>query len=228
MALPHKNRKEETVNLCKEIDAIESQADRVQRKAISQLFEGNCTIWWAMKMREFYALPGVAYHPLTIEPTVIHRALALQQQGQQLTAQDAVGLMQETYRCFVHDNAPRFAQMFRLLLDNDSPIVFHCTAGKDRTGFAAALILLALGVPRATVMEDYLLTNGLYRRPEGLASLAPSEVLAVLWRVQEDFLDAALHRVDADFGGIDTYLVDVLGLDDAARKELAQRYLQTL
>ena len=175
-----------------------------------------------------YALPGVAYHPLTIEPTVIHRALALQQQGQQLTAQDAVGLMQETYRCFVHDNAPRFAQMFRLLLDNDSPIVFHCTAGKDRTGFAAALILLALGVPRATVMEDYLLTNGLYRRPEGLASLAPSEVLAVLWRVQEDFLDAALHRVDADFGGIDTYLVDVLGLDDAARKELAQRYLQTL
>ena len=164
-----------------------------------------------------YALPGVAYHPLTIE-----------QQGQQLTAQDAVGLMQETYRCFVHDNAPRFAQMFRLLLDNDSPIVFHCTAGKDRTGFAAALILLALGVPRATVMEDYLLTNGLYRRPEGLASLAPSEVLSVLWRVQEDFLDAALHRVDADFGGIDTYLVDVLGLDDAARKELAQRYLQTL
>lgn len=56
MALPHKNRKEETVNLCKEIDAIESQADRVQRKAISQLFEGNCTIWWAMKMREFYSL----------------------------------------------------------------------------------------------------------------------------------------------------------------------------
>ena len=175
-----------------------------------------------------YALPGVAYHPLTIEPTVIHRALALQQQGQQLTAKDAVGLMQETYRCFVHDNAPRFAQMFRLLLDNDSPIVFHCTAGKDRTGFAAALILLALGVPRATVMEDYLLTNSLYRRPEGLASPAPSEVLAVLWRVQEDVLDAALHRVDADFGGIDTYLVDVLGLDDAARKELAQRYLQAL
>jgi protein-tyrosine phosphatase len=175
-----------------------------------------------------YALPGVAYHPLTIEPTVIHRALALQQQGHALTAQDAVGLMQETYRGFVHDNAPRFAEMFRLLLDNDSPIVFHCTAGKDRTGFAAALILLALGVPRATVMEDYLLTNGLYRRPEGLGSLAPSEVLAVLWRVQEDFLDAALHRVDADFGGIDTYLVDVLGLDDAARKELAQRYLQAL
>jgi uncharacterized protein len=56
MALPHKNRNEETINLCKEIDAIESQADRVQRKAIGQLFEGESTIWWAMKMREFYSL----------------------------------------------------------------------------------------------------------------------------------------------------------------------------
>ncbi len=56
MALPHRNRNEETVNLCKEIDAIESQADRVQRKAISQLFEGSSSIWWAMKMREFYSL----------------------------------------------------------------------------------------------------------------------------------------------------------------------------
>ena len=56
MVLPHRNRNEETVNLCKEIDAIESQADRVQRKAISQLFEGSSSIWWAMKMREFYSL----------------------------------------------------------------------------------------------------------------------------------------------------------------------------
>jgi uncharacterized protein Yka (UPF0111/DUF47 family) len=56
IALPDKNRNDETINLCKEIDAIESQADRVQRKAIGQLFEGACTIWWAMKMREFYSL----------------------------------------------------------------------------------------------------------------------------------------------------------------------------
>jgi len=56
LALPHKNRKDEAVNLCKEIDAIESQADRVQRNAISQLFEGTCSIWLAMKMREFYSL----------------------------------------------------------------------------------------------------------------------------------------------------------------------------
>ena len=174
-----------------------------------------------------YALPGVAYHHLAIEPTVVQRALELQRTGHRLTAQDAVGLMQETYRGFVHDNAPRFAELFRLLLDgSNAPLVFHCTAGKDRTGFAAALILLALGVPRGVVMQDYLLTNSLYRRPEGMGSHAPEDVIAVLWRVQEEFLDAALHRVDNDFGGLQAYLADVLGVDAAARRELERRYLQ--
>lgn len=175
-----------------------------------------------------YALPGITYHPLAIEPTVVQRALELQRTGRQLTAQDAVDLMQDTYRGFVHNNAPRFAELFRLLLASDAPTVFHCTAGKDRTGFAAALILLALGVPRDVVMHDYLLTNSLYQRPAGMGSHAPEEVLAVLWRVQEEFLDAALHRVDNDFGGVQAYLIDVLGVDAAAQKELAGRYLQAV
>ena len=53
---PEKDRKQETTDLCKEIDAIESQADRIQRKAITALFDGNTSIWTAIKMREFYAL----------------------------------------------------------------------------------------------------------------------------------------------------------------------------
>ena len=134
--------------------------------------------------------------------------------------------MQETYRGFVHENAPRFAEFFRILLAKDAPLVFHCTAGKDRTGFAAALILLALGVPREVVMRDYLLTNELYRRPAFAEGHAAEEVLAVLWRVQREFLDAALLKVDEDYGGVETYLVDVLGLDAAAQQELSGRYLQ--
>ena len=174
-----------------------------------------------------YALPGVAYHPLVIEPTVVQRAMELVRAGHHLSAQDAVGLMQQTYRGFVYDSAPRFAELFALLLDaRDAPTVFHCTAGKDRTGFAAALILLALGVPRDVVMHDYLLTNSLYRRPAGVTGRAPEEVLAVLWRVQEEFLDAALQMVDNDHGGVPAYLAEVLGVDAAAQKELAGRYLQ--
>eukprot|EP01038_Epipyxis_sp_PR26KG_P016967 gene16968-23302_t len=57
-----------------------------------------------------------------------------------------------------------------------------------------------------------------------MGSHAPEEVLRVLWRVQEEFLDAALHMVDNDYGGLQPYLVDVLDVDAAAQKELAGRY----
>ncbi len=172
------------------------------------------------------ALPGVVVHSLPIEPTVVQRMSELLAAGHQLTAQDTVRLMQQTYRAFVHDNAPRFAELFGLLLDNDAPLVFHCTAGKDRTGFAAALILLALGVPRAVVMQDYLLTNELYRMPSATSGLVSQEVLDVLWRVQEDFLDAALHALEADFGGVQPYLQQALGLGRTEQERLVALYLQ--
>ncbi|HOW46834.1 MAG TPA: DUF47 family protein [Rubrivivax sp.] len=56
LALPDKSRRKVAMDLCQEIDAIESQADRVQRKAITALFNGSGTLWNALKMREFYAL----------------------------------------------------------------------------------------------------------------------------------------------------------------------------
>ena len=174
-----------------------------------------------------YDLPDVRYQALPIEPTVVQRAKEMARAGRQITAPVAVQLMQDTYRAFVSDNARQFAGLFEQLLAEDTPLVFHCTAGKDRTGFAAALILLALGVPRPVVMQDYLLTNGLYRRPQSLVSSAPNEVLDVIWRVQEDFLQAALQAVDRDHGGVLPYLAQRLGVDDAARRRLAELYLQT-
>ena len=172
------------------------------------------------------ALPGVVVHSLAIEPTVVQRMKELLESGHQLTAQDTVRLMQQTYRAFVHDNAPRFAELFEQLLDNDAPLVFHCTAGKDRTGFAAALILLALGVVRPVVMQDYLLTNELYRMPKASSGLASQEVLNVLWRVQEDFLETALHAVEADFGGVSRYLEQSLRVGPKERDRLLALYLQ--
>lgn len=173
-----------------------------------------------------YELPGVLQHALPIEPTVVQRMKELLDAGHEVSAKDTVRLMQQTYRAFVHDNAQRFAELFGHLLDSDAPLVFHCTAGKDRTGFAAALILLALGVPRSVVMHDYLLTNELFRMPPIEPGRAPQEVLQVLWRVQEEFLDAALHAVDADYGGVDRYLKEALRLGERERQQLAQLYLQ--
>jgi protein-tyrosine phosphatase len=171
-------------------------------------------------------LPGTRQIALPIEPTVVQRMKELTEMGQQLTPARTVELMQDTYRAFVHDNAARFADLFGHLLASDAPLVFHCTAGKDRTGFAAALILRALGVPQAVVMQDYLLTNELYPMPSMKDGRPPTESLKVLWRVQEEFLNAALQTIEQDFGGLDNYLQNALRLTPAAREKLAALYLQ--
>jgi protein-tyrosine phosphatase len=172
-----------------------------------------------------YELPGVTQHSLAIEPTVVQRMQELVAGGQALTPARAAELMTELYRALVNDQSHRFAELFEHLLQADAPVIFHCTAGKDRTGVAAALILLALGVPRSVVRQDYLITNRVFRQPPAAQGGLSPEVLAVLWRVQPGLLDAALHAVDRDHGGVEPYLRDRLGLDAAARRRLLQLYL---
>lgn len=170
-------------------------------------------------------LPGVAVHSLPIEPTVVQRLVSLVGAGTQVTAADMVGLMQETYRGFVRGGTPRFAEFFGHLLASGEPTVFHCTAGKDRTGFAAALLLSALGAHPDEVMADYLLTNERLKPPPTAGQGLPPEAAQVLWRVQPEFLHAAWQALEADFGGIEGYLTQGLGLGAAERERLAQLYL---
>ncbi|MCU0968514.1 MAG: tyrosine-protein phosphatase [Rubrivivax sp.] len=174
-----------------------------------------------------YELPGVSQHALTIEPTIVQRIGELAAAGESITAPVVFALMQDLYRMLVVERADRFAELFDALLDphDERPVVFHCTAGKDRTGVAAALLLVALGVPRPVVMQDYLLTNALYRRPVLPPSQTPPDALAVLWRVDAAFLDAALQAIDALPGGMDAYLRRRLGLGDAGLRALAERFL---
>lgn len=171
-------------------------------------------------------LPGVKQHSLAIEPTVVQRMREMTEAGTRLTGAVVAELMKDLYRGLVDEHAPRYAQLFEELLDADAPLVFHCTAGKDRTGVAAALILLALGVSREDVFQDFLLTNECYRHPPLPPTDTPAEALAVLWRVQPAFLDAALATIDAAPGGIERYFEQRLGLNRAARQALAERYLE--
>lgn len=190
-----------------------------------------------------YDWPGLERHTLSIEPVMVQQALALIHAGGSMTVADTVALMQETYRSFVstqvsmssgtEGHARRFTQLFHLLLDSETPLVFHCTAGKDRTGWAAALVLHALGVPRQVIQQDYLLTNQLYQRPAAIASKAaqavPQDILDVLWKVQLPFLDSAYELIEREYGpgdaGIHAYLREVIGLDTTALKTLHQQYL---
>ena len=88
------------------------------------------------------------------------------------------------------------------------------------------MLLLALGVPREVVMQDYLLTDQVYRPPPLAPGRLDAAVLAVLWGVQPDFLDAALHTIDTERGGLESFLTQRLGLHAAAREQLAARYLE--
>lgn len=172
------------------------------------------------------AYPDVTVHSLPIEPTIIQKLSDLVAAGNRLTAGDVVGLMQETYRGFVRQHTHHFAALFTHLLESDQPLVFHCTAGKDRTGFAAALILRALGAAHDDVMRDYLLTNGRLQPPPAAGRTLPPQAAAVLYRVQPDFLQAALEAVEQDYGSLEGYLREGLGLHEAQRQRLAALYLE--
>jgi len=105
--------------------------------------------------------------------------------------------------------------------------VFHCTAGKDRTGYAAALLLLALGVSRDVVLQDYLLTNRLYRRPPPPGDDATTRAVhEVIWSVRAEYLETALETMDREHGGVQGYLSQRVKLPEAARQRLAMLYLE--
>jgi protein-tyrosine phosphatase len=173
-----------------------------------------------------YAIPGVQRLALSIEPTVITRMQALIGQGLVPTTEETVELMRETYRDFVNKNAATFGRFLKHLLQEPTPQVFHCTAGKDRTGFAAALLLSGLGVDRATIDYDYLLTNQRYRRDPRLEGVGHPHVMQVLWQVQPEFLDAAFDAVDSQHGGVSNYLQGAIGLSSQELTALQELLLE--
>lgn len=173
-----------------------------------------------------YAIAGVERVALTIEPTVVARMQALVAQGIVPSTEETVELMRETYRDFVNHNAGTFGRFMKHVLEHPTPLVFHCTAGKDRTGFAAALLLSALGVDRTTIEHDYLLTNQLYRRDPRMEGKGPAHVMQVLWQVQPEFLQAAYEAIDTQHGGMANYLNGAIGLSPQELAELQRMLLE--
>ncbi len=139
------------------------------------------------------------------------------------------------YRRMPFDN-PGFKKLFELLEKEEVPILFHCSAGKDRTGIAAILILLTLGVDKETALEDYLLTND-YRkeiidreleRNADKIKKDPgfSEVIrsmnGVLRRMGEDAVD----EIYREYGTFEAYLKDQFQIDEKRLERLRDMYLE--
>src|SRR5260370_26273885 len=170
-------------------------------------------------------LAEIAVHSLPIEPTVVAALRARLATGVPLSSADAVEVMRDSYRSYVRYSTPSFRALFAHLLEDRAPLVIHCTAGKDRTGFACALILHALGVSDDLIAEDYLLTNRFYRRDPSASSELPEDVRQALASVETSFLAAAFEAIGADYGDLECYLRDGLGLGAQERAGLEARYL---
>jgi protein-tyrosine phosphatase len=125
----------------------------------------------------------------------------------------------ENYRNYPFLYARGYGTLMRRLAGGERVIV-HCTAGKDRAGTAAALVLAALGVPRETVFEDYLLTNNYWDRAGRERPGMDSETVASIFSAREEYLHAAFSAIEDRCGTVETYLEEVLGLDSPALSAL--------
>jgi protein-tyrosine phosphatase len=173
----------------------------------------------------------------TIEfPTL--RSLAAQRPT---TADGMFDAMIDLYRALPRRMHVRIQGLIRCIATGRLPLVVHCAAGKDRTGFAIAVLLSMLGVPRDTVIGDYLLTNqagdfeqfirgrhqaqlGLAENNHPLLAMSP-EVRRVVFSAHADFLGIALEQVDTELGGLDTYLEHTVGVDAETRERVLSALL---
>jgi protein-tyrosine phosphatase len=144
-------------------------------------------------------------------------------------------LLTEGNESFVADFSDAYTTLMERVMDPASqPTNLHCTAGKDRAGLGAALVLLTLGVPEETVMEDFLLSNE-YRAEENAktlqtlsALLDPSEleVMRSLLEVREEYLQAALDTMEEEYGSVDGYLRKGLGITPRERARFQKLMLE--
>jgi protein-tyrosine phosphatase len=175
------------------------------------------------------ALPGVARHHWPVPGVPPEAVAGLEEPG------EAEALMRDVYRGFVEDRGARagFGGLLRALGDGTGPALVHCTTGKDRAGWAAALLLHVAGVADEVVVEDYLVNN---ERAESTraryltmveAALGPHRVDAYQRLLVADagYLRTAYDAARAAYGSLDGYLERGLGLDEAASARLRARML---
>jgi protein-tyrosine phosphatase len=175
-----------------------------------------------------HAIAGLGADVLAaaIEPRLGERIRAALDEGR-ATPDVIAGFMTDHYRDYPQRASAAFRTLFAALSDGvRRPLVFHCTAGKDRTGFAAALLLSALGVPWQTVVEDYLHTNVVWTGHVGRYAELEPLTRAALIEARADYLDAAFATLRANHGDVGAFLEAALGIDDTCRNRLRADLLE--
>ncbi len=170
--------------------------------------------------------PGVERVPLPVEPSV-GASLRDLMQREQSTGEDVVALLRRAYLEYATVWLGAYRRLFELLLEPERhALLFHCSAGKDRTGLGAALILTALGASRETVLADYTATDRLWRRDYALPPGTPRPLGDALLGAHPELLEAALEAAIAPYGTLPLLLEQGLGLDAARLARLRDLLLE--
>jgi protein-tyrosine phosphatase len=140
-------------------------------------------------------------------------------------------------REIARDHVQDYKKLMRELVSTDKGFLLHCSAGKDRTGFGAAIILTTLGVDHDTVMHDYLVSNestDLFERmrtrmaenlrDQGMNGKIDDEIIKVMSGVRAEYLLGAFEEIDTHYGGIAGYLEEV-GLNATDQEQLREKLL---
>lgn len=147
------------------------------------------------------------------------------------TRQVACGI----YRQMPYEQADSYREIFKRLTTGNTPLVFHCAAGKDRTGVASALILAALGVARETIVADYILTDQVIDRicatfladsRHAAAIETPREVWFPVLEADPLYLETMFQEIKGRHGSVEGYLAEVIGLDRLALDALRDHLLE--
>lgn len=151
-------------------------------------------------------------------------------------AEAMVAFMEYINREFVHHHAAAYRRMFEELLALEGEgFLINCAAGKDRTGFGAALILGALGVEERDIVQDYLLSARYYPMQREIGRIrrkyGPSlgegfdlDRIMPMMETRESYIRAALETIRRDFGDMDSYLERALGIGAPERERLRELY----
>ena len=171
------------------------------------------------------AIPGCENLPLIIQPR-IGASLRDLLTRQQATGEDMIAVLAQAYASYVTEHLPVYRRLFDLILDADRlPLVFHCTAGKDRTGVGAALLLSALGVADDDIIADYRATDRFWDRNHALPEGTPKAVADAFLGTHTQVMLDTLAQAAAPFGSREALFEHGLGLDAARLAALRERLL---
>ena len=152
------------------------------------------------------------------------------ERGSSSTVPPLSPLLVASYPTYPKALASSFKTVLAQLKTQQGAVLYHCTAGKDRTGTFSALLLTMLGVPQAIVMEDYLLTNQFVATPARIDAMvargASREAAIANIGVDRVYLESTLAAIERDYGSFDAYRRDALGVSDADLAALKAKLLE--